>query len=129
MRQLGAGLGGEQSGHILLRWGDALVGDGVVAGVVALQAARRRGLALSAARAEVVKCPQILRNVRVARKVPLGGGGLLGGGRRGGFAGRRRVVVRYGGTEPLLRIMVEGRTRRASRRRWTKLTAAAATIV
>ena len=35
------------------------------ASVVALQAARRRGLALSAARAEVVKCPQILRNVPV----------------------------------------------------------------
>lgn len=132
MRELGAGLGGEQSGHILLRWGDALVGDGVVAGVVALQAARRRGLALSDARAEVVKCPQILRNVPVARKVPLeeaAGFSAAVRAEEAGFAGRGRVVVRYSGTEPLLRIMVEGPDAASVTASVDRLTRAAATIV
>ncbi len=132
MRELGAGLGGEQSGHILLRWGNALVGDGVVAGVVALQAARRHGLTLSAARAEVVKCPQILRNVHVARKVPLDQAAGFSAAVRAeeeGFAGRGRVVVRYSGTEPLLRIMVEGPDAASVSASVDRLTRAAATIV
>ncbi len=131
MRELGAGLGGEQSGHILLRWGDALVGDGVVAGVVALQAARRRGLSLSAARTEVVKCPQVLRNVPVARKVPLEqatGFSAAVRAEEAGFAGRGRVVVRYSGTEPLLRIMVEGPDAASVSASVDRLARAAATI-
>lgn len=111
MRETGAGLGGEQSGHVVLKWGDALVGDGVVAGVEALQAARRRGDKLSTCRAEVVKWPQMLRNVRVAKRVPLDQApDFLASVKAEEVAlnGKGRVLVRYSGTEPLLRIMVEG---------------------
>jgi phosphoglucosamine mutase len=110
MRETGATLGGEQSGHVVLEWGGALIGDGLVAGVTALEAARRRGLSLEAARCEVVKVPQVLRNVRVARKVPLADSpeftaAVSAEERR--LRGKGRVVVRYSGTEPVLRIMVE----------------------
>jgi phosphoglucosamine mutase len=110
MRETGAALGGEQSGHVVLRWGDALVGDGLVAGVTALQAAKRRGLSLEAARREVVRVPQVLRNVAVAKKVPFDEAPAFARAiheeeRR--LAGVGRVVVRYSGTESLLRIMVE----------------------
>jgi phosphoglucosamine mutase len=131
MRETGAALGGEPSGHVLLRWGDALVGDGLVAGVRALQAARRRGLALSAARAEVPRWPQLLRNVRVQRKVPLEEApAFLNAVRReeGALAGRGRVVVRYSGTEPLLRIMVEAPDEGAVREAVSRLETAAARI-
>ena len=110
MRETGAALGGEQSGHVVLRWGGALIGDGLVAGVTALKAAKRRGLSLEEARREVVKVPQVLLNVRVARKVPLAdspefSAAVAAEERR--LLGKGRVVVRYSGTEPVLRIMVE----------------------
>ena len=112
MRATGAALGGEQSGHVLLAWGGALLGDGVVAGVAALQAARRRRLSLSRCRAEVARYPQVLRNVRMAERVPLEGSAGFQAALRAeehALAGTGRVVVRYSGTEPLLRIMVEGK--------------------
>jgi phosphoglucosamine mutase len=111
MRETGAVLGGEQSGHVLLVWDGALLGDGVVAGVAALQAARRLGLSLARCRSEVPRCPQVLKNVRVARRVPLEEApAFLAAARaeEAALAGRGRVVIRYSGTEPLLRIMVEG---------------------
>jgi len=131
MRSTGAALGGEPSGHVLLRWGEALLGDGLVAGVRALQAARVRGLKLSAARAEVPRWPQVLRNVRVLQKVPLEQApAFLDAVRReeGALAGRGRVVVRYSGTEPLLRIMVEAPDEAAVRAAVARLETAAAGI-
>ncbi len=111
MRETRAALGGEQSGHVLLPWDGALLGDGVVAGVAALQAARRRGLTLSQCRGEVPRYPQVLRNVRMAVRVPLASSPAFQAALQAeerGLAGTGRVVVRYSGTEPLLRIMVEG---------------------
>ncbi len=114
MRETGAALGGEQSGHVVLKWGDALIGDGLVAGVRALQAARSRGLSLAAARDATPKYPQVLKNVRVARKVPLDETLAFSAAvkrEEAALAGSGRVVVRYSGTEPLLRIMVEAKDR------------------
>ena len=111
MRETGAALGGEQSGHVLLAFDGVLVGDGLVAGVKALQAARRRGSTLADARREVPRFPQVLRNVRVARKIPLDHAPSFAAKIRAeeaGLKGEGRVLVRYSGTEPLLRIMVEG---------------------
>jgi phosphoglucosamine mutase len=92
--------------------GAGALGDGVVAGVAALQAARRRRLSLSRCRAEVARYPQVLRNVRMAERVPLEGSAGFQAALRAeehALAGTGRVVVRYSGTEPLLRIMVEGK--------------------
>jgi phosphoglucosamine mutase len=117
MRELGAALGGEPSGHVVLprRAGAAdavLVGDGLVAGLRVLQAAARLGKDLATLRALRLRRPQVLRNVRVEERRPLEAWpevqramreaeALLGGG--------GRILVRYSGTEPLLRIMAEGR--------------------
>lgn len=114
MRETGAALGGEQSGHVVLRWGDALIGDGLVAGVRALQAAKSRGLTLEQAREATPRFPQVLHNVPVATKVPLEDApAFLAAVKReeDGLKGDGRVVVRYSGTEPLLRIMVEAKER------------------
>jgi phosphoglucosamine mutase len=131
MRETSAAVGGEPSGHVLLRWGDALVGDGLVAGVRALQAARRRGVALSVARLEVPVWPQVLKNVKVARKVPFEQApAFLEALRReeAALAGHGRVVVRYSGTEALLRIMVEAPEEEVVRAAVARLEAAAALI-
>jgi phosphoglucosamine mutase len=131
MRETKASLGGEPSGHVVLEWDGALVGDGLVAGILAVQAARRRGMALSACRVEVEKWPQKLENVRVARRVPLDEAPAFQAAVEDvvrGLDGRGRVVVRYSGTEPLLRIMVEARDERTVVDAVSRLVAAARTI-
>jgi phosphoglucosamine mutase len=117
MLATGARLGGEASGHILLArptlgGGAALIGDALVAGVRALEAARRLGRTLSAQRALRARHPQTLRNVRAGARRDLVGWPELQQAIRAeeqAFAGAGRVLVRWSGTEPLLRIMVEGR--------------------
>lgn len=117
MRERGAWLGGEASGHILLArpvpgGAPALLGDALVAGVRALEAARRLGRTLSAQRALRARHPQVLRNLRAARRRDLAGWERLQqaiAAEERAFAGAGRVLVRWSGTEPLLRIMVEGR--------------------
>jgi phosphoglucosamine mutase len=114
MRETGAVLGAEPSGHVILPRGDALLGDALVAGVRVLQAARRLGRPLSALRRETPKYPQLLRSVRVANKPDLDGVPGLPEAIREAEAAlgtRGRLLVRYSGTEPLLRIMAEGKER------------------
>ncbi len=110
MRKKGAALGGEQSGHIIL--GDYLpTGDGLLTSLHVLAAARFYKKPLSELAAAMKKYPQVLLNVRVKEKIPIE---KMGGvkakieeiGRILGEDGR--VLVRYSGTEPLLRIMLEG---------------------
>jgi phosphoglucosamine mutase len=109
MEETGAALGGETSGHILFAplspAGDGLQTALVVAGVVAAE-----GKPLSQL-ATLEKTPQELRNVRVARREPLEATPGLSRAidrAKAALDGRGRVFVRYSGTEPLLRILVEG---------------------
>lgn len=109
MEETGAVLGGETSGHILFSplspAGDGIQTALVVAGVVA---ASRQPLSRLAT---LEKTPQELRNVRVSRREPLEHSPILSSAidRAAATLGRRgRVFVRYSGTEPLLRILVEG---------------------
>lgn len=111
MLQRGIALGGEQSGHII--FSDHLfTGDGIVTAlrVLRVMAETRRDLADLAG--DLKTYPQVLVNVRVRekrelREVPPVAAAmdrvetLLGG--------QGRLLVRYSGTEPLLRIMIEGR--------------------
>ncbi len=109
--QKGWVLGGESSGHIL-NLDCTSTGDGIVSALQVLAAMNRRGGSLSAAVSGMEKMPQVMINVR--------------GTRRDGFAehpavkdavGRveqelgdnGRVLLRPSGTEPLVRVMVEGR--------------------
>ena len=114
MRELGGALGGEPSGHVVIERDGALIGDALVAGVRVLQAAGRSGLGLAALRRETPRYPQLLVNVRVRERRPIAELGDLARAIReveDELGERGRVVVRYSGTEPLLRIMAEGKSR------------------
>ncbi len=112
------GLGGEQSGHIIVRRGKRLIGDGLETTLHLLTALQQSKETLSDLAGCFRQSPQLLLNVRVAKKPALAS---LKGVRK---AIRRveaelgdlgRVLVRYSGTEPLLRVMVEGPDRRCTR--------------
>lgn len=103
-------LGGESSGHIIFRR-YAVTGDGMLTALQTLAALRESGRPLSAHRRSFRAVPQLLRNLPVERKVPLESlprlKSLIGRYERR-LKGEGRVFVRYSGTEPLLRIMIEG---------------------
>ncbi|MFV1958537.1 MAG: phosphoglucosamine mutase [Planctomycetota bacterium] len=111
MRATGATLGGEPSGHVVLEREGALIGDGLVAGVRILQASRRLARPLDVLRRETPRYPQILRNVRVKERRDFERDPDLVRALRvaaDALGSEGRLVVRYSGTEPLLRIMAEG---------------------
>lgn len=110
MRRRGAILGGEPSGHLLFL--DAgTTGDGLLAAARMLEIIVNSGLRLSELRRVMTRRPQVLLNVRVVRREDPDGvpdvARVLSEVRRV-LDGRGRVLVRYSGTEPLMRIMVEG---------------------
>jgi phosphoglucosamine mutase len=109
MDETGAVLGGETSGHVLLA-PLSPAGDGILTALVLCEIVRREGRPLSTL-ATLEKMPQTLRNIRVARRVPVAEvESVRESSARGEQAlrGRGRVFLRYSGTEPLLRILVEG---------------------
>jgi phosphoglucosamine mutase len=110
MVRLGAALGGEQSGHVIFRE-YATTGDGMLTALRLFEIARKAGVGLDELTADMKVYPQRLVNVRVREKK-----GLLELPavaqeiRRAeeAFGGSGRVLVRFSGTEPLARVMVEG---------------------
>jgi phosphoglucosamine mutase len=110
MQREGLVLGGEQSGHVIfLR--EATTGDGVLTALKLLDLVRRRRIDLAAWAATIARCPQVLHNVRVASKPPLGSVEEIREAverAERDLAGQGRVLLRYSGTEPILRVMVEG---------------------
>ncbi len=105
----GGTLGGENSGHIVCL-DRATTGDGIIAALQVLQALHVSGQTLADARAPVRKYPQVLVNVKTSARVDLGVAGV-----RSAVAaveqkldGRGRVLLRASGTEPVVRVMVEG---------------------
>jgi phosphoglucosamine mutase len=109
MDETGAALGGETSGHTLFA-PLSPAGDGILTALVLAAIVKQTGRRLSEL-ATLEKMPQTLRNVRVARRVPLEESeGISGALARAEDALRERgrVFLRYSGTEPLLRILVEG---------------------
>jgi len=113
MRAGGYNFGGEQSGHLIFL-DHATTGDGVLAALQLLAVMVDTGKEIPDLAKKMATFPQILVNLRLKRRVPLES---LPRFRKAmtGFEkqlGRRgRIVVRYSGTEPLLRIMVEGENR------------------
>ena len=109
MDETGAALGGETSGHTLFA-PLSPAGDGILTALVLASILKDSGHPLSRL-ATLEKMPQTLRNIRVARRVPLDQSeGIAGAVARAEQAlrARGRVFLRYSGTEPLLRILVEG---------------------
>lgn len=106
----GLSLGGENSGHVVFSEYEP-TGDGILTALQTLAAWREAGKPLSAVRKVFTPVPQHLRNLRVARRAPLEGLSRFKAAAAScelRFKGRGRVFVRYSGTEPLLRILVEG---------------------
>ncbi|MDX1725182.1 MAG: phosphoglucosamine mutase [Pseudomonas sp.] len=103
-------IGGENSGHLVC-FQHTTTGDAIIAALQVLLALRRRGHSLAEARQGLRKCPQVLVNVRFAGGVdPLEHPAVQDASARvtEKMAGRGRVLLRKSGTEPLVRVMVEG---------------------
>jgi phosphoglucosamine mutase len=108
MEESGALIGGETSGHLILPFSPA--GDGIQTALLLAGITARDGGPLSRL-ATLEKVPQVVRNVRVARRVALEenpGVSRAVARAEGALDHRGRVYLRYSGTEPLLRILVEG---------------------
>lgn len=110
MRREGYNFGGEQSGHIIFLDAGS-TGDGVVAALGVLAVMKRTGQPLSKLRTFMTVVPQVLRNVRVKQKLPLESLADVQkaiGEAQKTLGSRGRLLVRYSGTEPLCRVMIEG---------------------
>lgn len=106
----GATLGGEQSGHIIFPR-QSLAGDGLLTTVNLLRAMRERGRALHELTAGFERYPQVLVNVRVREKRPFDEVDAIkeaAVGLERELGARGRLLLRYSGTEPLARVMIEG---------------------
>jgi phosphoglucosamine mutase len=111
MRRSGAGLGGEQSGHVI--FDDRPCGDGLLTGIRLLEVVAATGAPLRELRRVMTEYPQVLRNVGVRVKERLPDADAVWSAvammeKRLGDDGR--VLVRASGTEPLVRVMVEAAT-------------------
>jgi phosphoglucosamine mutase len=111
MAKRGLRLGGEQSGHVIFP-DHLFTGDGIVTALRVLRVMAETGRELADLAADLKTYPQVLVNVQVREKRDLGGVPAIADAMRkveGRLAGQGRLLVRYSGTEPLLRIMIEGR--------------------
>lgn len=110
LREEGLNFGGEQSGHIIFL-DHSTTGDGIVAALKVLEVSQRRREALSGLRKIFSPYPQVLKNIKVKNKIPLeqiqGYRDLLES-QQDQLGETGRMLVRYSGTEPVLRILVEG---------------------
>ncbi len=110
MLKTGAILGGEQSGHIIFRDGDATTGDGMLTALRLMDIIVRSGMSLADLVGDLKVFPQKIQNVRVREKIPFAQvpeiqRAIEAAERE--LNGNGRVVVRYSGTEALARVMVE----------------------
>jgi phosphoglucosamine mutase len=109
MREGGFNLGGEQSGHIILR-DFATTGDGLLAALQVLAVLKDSDQPMSALARQFEPVPQKLENVRFGGGKPLESAQVQGviADAEQKLNGSGRIVVRASGTEPLIRIMAEG---------------------
>ena len=103
-------LGGEQSGHVIFP--DFLyTGDGIVTALNVLRVMAETGRPLAELASDLTTYPQVLHNLRVREKrdwlsIPAAAAAIADVEAK--LRGRGRLLVRYSGTEPLLRVMIEG---------------------
>jgi phosphoglucosamine mutase len=110
MLKTGAILGGEQSGHVIFRDGEATTGDGLLTALRVMEIMARRGKSLAHLIGDLKVFPQTIQNIRVREKIPFAQvpeiQRTIEAAERE-LDGNGRVVVRYSGTETLARVMVE----------------------
>ncbi|MEO8500058.1 MAG: phosphoglucosamine mutase [Vicinamibacteria bacterium] len=128
MRKGGFNLGGEQSGHLVFL-DHASTGDGIVAALQVLALMIRKGKPLSElATQAMTRVPQVLENAIFPRRRPVEEMKKLQTAMRAASRslGRRgRILVRWSGTEPKLRVMIEGESETVIRKHAETLMAAA----
>ncbi len=110
MLKTGATLGGEQSGHIIYRDGEATTGDGLLTALRLMDIIARSGKPLADLISDLKVFPQKIQNVRVREKIPFAQVPAIEAAITAAekeLGGNGRVVVRYSGTESLARVMVE----------------------
>jgi phosphoglucosamine mutase len=110
LNETGGTLGGETSGHILCL-DKTTTGDGLVSALQVLAVMKSTGAGLAELTAPMRRYPQVLLNVRVAGRFdPMTKPSVLAvvDAVQRRFEGRGRIVLRASGTEPLIRVMVEG---------------------
>jgi phosphoglucosamine mutase len=110
MREQDLNLGGEQSGHIIFR-DFTTTGDGLVSALQIIAIAIQTNQPLSELRKILTKFPQELRNIAVRQKLPFEQFPALQSRLESAeafLAGKGRVVLRYSGTEPKARLLLEG---------------------
>jgi phosphoglucosamine mutase len=120
MLRRGAVLGGEQSGHVIFSE-FATTGDGLLTALRVMQVVRDSRRTLDELAGEITNFPQKLVNIRVKHKRPLAELHNVQAEIRAAedaFNGSGRVVVRFSGTEPLARVMIEANTE-AEVEEWT----------
>jgi phosphoglucosamine mutase len=118
LREAGGVLGGETSGHLLCL-DRTTTGDGLVSALQVLAIMKATGASLAELAAGMPKYPQVLLNVRVSRRIDLKAtpavtAAVAAAEQR--LAGAGRVVLRASGTEPVIRVMVEGQDEAQVRR-------------
>ncbi len=131
LNEAGGTLGGETSGHILCL-DKTTTGDGLISALQVLAIMKQTGAGLAELGAAMHKYPQVLLNVRVAQRFdplaqPQVAKVVAEVERR--FAGRGRIVLRASGTEPLIRVMVEGADSTVVKKAARDIAAAVETVV
>lgn len=111
LQQEGWELGGETSGHIILL-DKSTTGDGIVAALEVLATVVQSGKSLAELKSGMTVYPQTMINVRMARRFDLNGSSPVSKALReveAELGAHGRVVLRPSGTEPVVRVMIEGR--------------------
>jgi phosphoglucosamine mutase len=117
LRETGGILGGETSGHLLCL-DKTTTGDGLISALQVIAIMRQTGRSLAELAAGMPRFPQILLNVKVAKRFDPAASSAVNDTVRAiekQLAGEGRVVLRPSGTEPVIRVMVEGRDEAATR--------------
>jgi phosphoglucosamine mutase len=118
MQKHDAALGGEQSGHILFPH-LSTTGDGLLTALVVLDLVARTGKSVDQLTADLRVYPQVIVNVKVREKKPLESVPVVAARIKAAEEDLKdsgRVVIRYSGTEPLARVMIEAESEEAMRR-------------
>ena len=111
LREHGGTIGGETSGHLLCL-DRTTTGDGLVSALQVLAAMKRTGSPLAELAAGMPRFPQVMVNVRVRERIDVSKSPAIQEAVKrveAALGGAGRVVLRASGTEPLIRVMVEGR--------------------
>jgi phosphoglucosamine mutase len=131
LKETGGMLGGETSGHLLCL-DKTTTGDGLIMALQVLAVMRRTGLSLSELASGMPKLPQTMLNVRVESRIDVGSDVKIRDAVQAAeskLGSRGRVVLRPSGTEPVIRVMVEGEDRETVKRLANELAESVRTAV